>query len=235
MHTRASNCELVEPLPKPERTLNQRLCRRNGRVPFEQRNEPPSQPRVVYVPILDINYFRHFLDIHENYNPMDDETMWAADRVVAPTPGSTITIPETANEFTIKGNHLTLVKGNQFNGMPVQKYVLTHVARCHLRQPLRRWPECGVPLAMSVRCGMWTAMLITHVKQVRPTADVAVTATLKPCDRCLIGFRPGLVSVRFLRVSHVARTPEVGHVVACDIKYPTHTHPTHRTPVARFW
>ncbi|GJW44976.1 hypothetical protein Tco_0073775 [Tanacetum coccineum] len=41
-------------------------------------------------------------------NP-DDEPMWAADRVVAPTPGPTITIPATANEFAIKGNHLTLV------------------------------------------------------------------------------------------------------------------------------
>ncbi|GJR35300.1 reverse transcriptase domain-containing protein [Tanacetum coccineum] len=47
---------------------------------------------------------------------MDDEPMWAADRVVAPTPGFAITIPETANEFDIKGNHLTLVKGNQFDG-----------------------------------------------------------------------------------------------------------------------
>ncbi|GKF48331.1 hypothetical protein Tco_0141582, partial [Tanacetum coccineum] len=40
----------------------------------------------------------------------------AVDRVVALTPGSAITIPETANEFAIKGNHLTLVKGNQFDG-----------------------------------------------------------------------------------------------------------------------
>ncbi|GJR44016.1 reverse transcriptase domain-containing protein [Tanacetum coccineum] len=47
---------------------------------------------------------------------MDDEPMWDADRVVAPTPGSAITIPETANEFAINGNHLTLVKGNQFDG-----------------------------------------------------------------------------------------------------------------------
>ncbi|GKB18922.1 reverse transcriptase domain-containing protein, partial [Tanacetum coccineum] len=52
----------------------------------------------------------------ENLYPIDDEPMWAADRVVAPTPGSAITIPETANEFAIKGNHLTLVKGNQFDG-----------------------------------------------------------------------------------------------------------------------
>ncbi|GKA07480.1 hypothetical protein Tco_0686704, partial [Tanacetum coccineum] len=35
----------------------------------------------------------------ENLYPMDDEPMWAADHVVAPTPGSAITIPETANEF----------------------------------------------------------------------------------------------------------------------------------------
>ncbi|GKB18387.1 hypothetical protein Tco_0852310, partial [Tanacetum coccineum] len=34
----------------------------------------------------------------------DDEPMWAADHVVAPTPGSAITIPETANKFSIKGN-----------------------------------------------------------------------------------------------------------------------------------
>ncbi|GJY55155.1 reverse transcriptase domain-containing protein [Tanacetum coccineum] len=45
---------------------------------------------------------------------MDDEPIWAADHVVALTPGSTITFPETANEFVIKGNHLTLIKGNQF-------------------------------------------------------------------------------------------------------------------------
>ncbi|GJS91737.1 reverse transcriptase domain-containing protein [Tanacetum coccineum] len=47
---------------------------------------------------------------------MDDEPIWAAGRVVAPTPGSAITISETANEFSIKGNHLTLIKGNQFYG-----------------------------------------------------------------------------------------------------------------------
>ncbi|GJY55305.1 hypothetical protein Tco_0454420 [Tanacetum coccineum] len=47
---------------------------------------------------------------------MDDEPMWAADRVVALIPGPAITIPETANKFSIKGNHLTLVKGNQFDG-----------------------------------------------------------------------------------------------------------------------
>ncbi|GJY90528.1 hypothetical protein Tco_0505724 [Tanacetum coccineum] len=114
MRTRASNSELVEPLP--ERTLNRRLRRRNKRVSFEQRNNPPQHPRIVCPLILNINYFRHFLDILRNYDPMDDKPMWAAGRVVASTPGSTITIPETANEFAIKGNHLTIIKGNQFDG-----------------------------------------------------------------------------------------------------------------------
>ncbi|GJU50544.1 hypothetical protein Tco_1220099 [Tanacetum coccineum] len=104
MHTGASNSELVEPLPKPEHTLNRRLRRRNRRVPYDQINNPPQHPRVVYLPILNINYFRHFLDILRNYDPMDDEPMWAADHVVALTLGSAITIPETANEFAIKGN-----------------------------------------------------------------------------------------------------------------------------------
>ncbi|GKC49230.1 reverse transcriptase domain-containing protein, partial [Tanacetum coccineum] len=95
---------------------NQRLRRRNRRVPYDQRINPPQHPRIVYPPILNINYFCYFLDVIRNYNPIDDEPMWAADRVVAPTPGSVITIPETVNEFAIKGNHLTLVKGNQFDG-----------------------------------------------------------------------------------------------------------------------
>ncbi|GJV85972.1 hypothetical protein Tco_1525870 [Tanacetum coccineum] len=82
--------------------MNRRLHRRNRRVPFEQRNEPPAQPKVVYALILDINYFRYFLDIFENYNPIDDEPIWAANCVVTLTPGSAITIPETANEFAIK-------------------------------------------------------------------------------------------------------------------------------------
>ncbi|GJW42887.1 reverse transcriptase domain-containing protein [Tanacetum coccineum] len=116
MHTRASNSEIGEPLPKPERTLNRRLHRRNRRVPYDQINNPPQHSRIVYPPILNINYFRHFFDILRNYDPMDDEPMWAADRVVASTPCSVITIPKIANEFAIKGNHLTLVKGNQFDG-----------------------------------------------------------------------------------------------------------------------
>nr|GEV18776.1 hypothetical protein [Tanacetum cinerariifolium] len=86
------------------------------RVPFDQRKNPPQNLRIVHQPILNINYFSHFLDILQNYEPMDNEPMWAADHVVPLTHGSAITIPETANEFAFKGHHLTLVKGNQFDG-----------------------------------------------------------------------------------------------------------------------
>ncbi|GJT76506.1 hypothetical protein Tco_1043231 [Tanacetum coccineum] len=116
MHTRASNSELVESLLEPERTLNRRSRRQNRRVPFDQRNNTLKNLRIVYPLILDINHFRHFLVTLETLYPMDDEPMWAADHVVASTPSSAITIPETANEFAIKGNHLTLVQGNQFDG-----------------------------------------------------------------------------------------------------------------------
>ncbi|GJT99556.1 hypothetical protein Tco_1109895 [Tanacetum coccineum] len=87
-----------------ERLSNEEVkwVRQEGRVPFERRDERPAQPRVVYLPILDINYFCHFLDILENYNPMDDEPRWAADRVDALTLGAAITIPETTNKFAIK-------------------------------------------------------------------------------------------------------------------------------------
>ncbi|GKG27706.1 hypothetical protein Tco_0406033, partial [Tanacetum coccineum] len=88
MHTHASNSELVEPLLEPERTLNRRLRQRNRRIPFDQRNNPLQHPRIVYPPILDINYFRYFLYNLQNYDPMDDEPMLAADRVVASTLGS---------------------------------------------------------------------------------------------------------------------------------------------------
>ncbi|GJU63904.1 putative reverse transcriptase domain-containing protein [Tanacetum coccineum] len=93
---------------KDEISISVRMFKPNTltdvRVPFERRDERPAQPRIVYLPILDINYFRHFLDILENYNLMDDVPMWATDHIVAPTLGSAITIPETANEFAIKGS-----------------------------------------------------------------------------------------------------------------------------------
>nr|GEW63634.1 reverse transcriptase domain-containing protein [Tanacetum cinerariifolium] len=41
---------------------------------------------------------------------MDDEPMWATDRVVAATPGFAITIPETANEFARMPNYGKFLK-----------------------------------------------------------------------------------------------------------------------------
>ncbi|GKG23150.1 hypothetical protein Tco_0388453, partial [Tanacetum coccineum] len=101
MHTRASNYELVDQLPEPERTINQRLRRLHIRVSIKQRDERPKHPRVLYLPILNIKYFQHLVELL-NRDIIDDQPMWAADRVVPPTPGSAITLPVTANEFAIK-------------------------------------------------------------------------------------------------------------------------------------
>ncbi|GJV89475.1 hypothetical protein Tco_1533413 [Tanacetum coccineum] len=40
---------------------------------------------------------------------MDDEPMWAADRVVALTPGSAITIPETTKKLPLKNEVVHLM------------------------------------------------------------------------------------------------------------------------------
>ncbi|GJV86861.1 hypothetical protein Tco_1530799 [Tanacetum coccineum] len=73
----------------------------------KKKTNPSQKPKNCLSAILatvDINHFRHFLVTLENLYLMDDEPMWAVDRVVALTPGSAITIPETANEFAIKCN-----------------------------------------------------------------------------------------------------------------------------------
>ncbi|GJS74316.1 hypothetical protein Tco_0707157 [Tanacetum coccineum] len=101
-----TNAILKTILEKADETLRQR----NRRVPFKQRNEPSAQPKVVYAQILNINYLCYFLDILKNYNLIDDEPMWVADRVVTLTLGSAITIPETANEFAIKEEEAKFMK-----------------------------------------------------------------------------------------------------------------------------
>ena len=118
MVTRSSNEELASPLPEPERTINQRR-RRNKRVPISQKDLRPETPKEIVPSVDNLSLYRFFINFIHLHDPMDEtdnEPMWANERTVAPTPGPAITLPETANEFAIKGNHLTLVKGNQFDG-----------------------------------------------------------------------------------------------------------------------
>nr|GEV00462.1 reverse transcriptase domain-containing protein [Tanacetum cinerariifolium] len=61
--------------------------------------------------------------------------MWSVDRVVALTLGSAITSPETAIEHAIKGNHLTLIKGNQFDDKTIidpHKYIHEFLGICDM-------------------------------------------------------------------------------------------------------
>ncbi|GJR69633.1 reverse transcriptase domain-containing protein [Tanacetum coccineum] len=148
MHTRASNSELVEPLPEPERTLNRRLRRQNRRVPYNQRNNPPQHPRIFYPPILNINYFCHFLDILRNYDPMDDEPMRAADRVVTPTPISAITILETVNEFAIKGSSNTDTDKimARMDAMTIKIDAQYKELESHAKQPIPYLDDDDIPI-----------------------------------------------------------------------------------------
>ncbi|GKC26160.1 reverse transcriptase domain-containing protein [Tanacetum coccineum] len=75
--------------------------------------------------IIELEYFLEhkvvlfrcdWVDMRHSRGIKKDKFIEAVDCVVAPTPGFAITIPETATEFSIKGNHLTLVKRNQFDG-----------------------------------------------------------------------------------------------------------------------
>nr|GEU77003.1 reverse transcriptase domain-containing protein [Tanacetum cinerariifolium] len=86
----------------------------------------------------------------ENRYPMDDEPLWAADRVVTPTPGSTITIPETANEFFIKDEN-TLVEVGKFT-FPAD-FVILEMEK-----------DSKVPLSLG-RPFLHTADVVIQVKQ----------------------------------------------------------------------
>ncbi|GJU29726.1 hypothetical protein Tco_1173315 [Tanacetum coccineum] len=70
---------------------------------------------------------------------MDDEPMWVADRVVASTPGLAITIPKTANEMAITGNHLTPVKGNQFHAFSQHENETLTDAWLRMKEMLRNF------------------------------------------------------------------------------------------------
>nr|GEV64652.1 reverse transcriptase domain-containing protein [Tanacetum cinerariifolium] len=56
---------------------------------------------------------------------MDDEPVWGADHVVAPTPGSTITIPKTVSEFLINAGGIFLYKTpNQASYLLEDKFLI---------------------------------------------------------------------------------------------------------------
>ncbi|GKD60055.1 reverse transcriptase domain-containing protein, partial [Tanacetum coccineum] len=177
MHTRASNSELVEPLSEPKRNLNRRLRRRYKRVSFERRDERPTQPRIIYLPIFDIKYFHHFRDILETYNPMDDEPMWAADRVVALTPNSAITIPETANEFAIKempdyGKFLKELVSNKHKLEQISSAILSDESSAMIQNKVS--PKLGDPKSFLIPCTFSKAF------SCKALADIGASINLMP-------------------------------------------------------
>ncbi|GJW04368.1 hypothetical protein Tco_1563224 [Tanacetum coccineum] len=102
MHTRASNSELVELYLTIQPTSHLLFLIDLKITSILQKQSNPTPENCLFANSRHL-LFRHFLDILQNYDPIDDEPMWDADRIFAPTPGSAITIPETAKEFAING------------------------------------------------------------------------------------------------------------------------------------
>lgn len=163
----------------------------NKRVPLSQKDERPKQPRVRHIPIDDISNFRFFIKLIKLYDPMDDadnEPMWANDRMVAPTPGPAITIPETANEFTIKGNHLTLVKGNQFDGRTKtdpHKHIHEFLGVCDMFKYRATKIEAVrlmmFPLSLTGEAKTWLDELDEGTIEFEDSHNTNMKISLKPC------------------------------------------------------
>ena len=107
MNTRSTGVEPISPLSNPESLI----CRpRRRRTPFV----PPNNrlPRVPNPP------FDNLSEALVVYNPFtnqpfpmaDDQPMWATNRTIAPTPGAAIVAVNLGDNFTVKGQHLSMIK-----------------------------------------------------------------------------------------------------------------------------
>ncbi|GJZ91256.1 hypothetical protein Tco_0663183 [Tanacetum coccineum] len=115
MHTRSSKQEPTTPYLEPERFIHRtkkKKKKRNPFIPLEDRvpkvkylpSENLFEALVVYNPFLDLPF------------PMaDDQPIWGNNRAVAPTPGAAIIAVDLGESFTVKGNHLSMIKDHQFD------------------------------------------------------------------------------------------------------------------------
>ncbi|GKD65679.1 hypothetical protein Tco_1307787 [Tanacetum coccineum] len=169
---------------------------------------------------------------------MDDEPMWVVDRVVALTPGSTITIPKTANEFAIKGNHLTLVKGNQFDGrtkIDPHKHIHKFLGIYDIFKYRDTENEDVLlmmfPLSLTGEAKTWLdelneGTIETWDELLLGTRKVLVTSNINPYGRMILAFvKKGPLVWPIITVDGVARPKEYTELTPaetiqanCDIK-----------------
>nr|GEY43081.1 DNA-directed DNA polymerase [Tanacetum cinerariifolium] len=105
------------------------------------------------------------------------------DRVVALTLGSTITIPEPTYKFAIKGNHPTLVKGNQFDG---RNKTDPHE---HIHKFLR---ICDMFKYRDIENKAICLMMFSHLSLEKQI--LGLTNSMKELPRCEMNFEPLLLA-----------------------------------------
>ncbi|GKC03238.1 hypothetical protein Tco_0994848 [Tanacetum coccineum] len=65
----------------------------------------------------------------------DDQPVWGNNRAVAPTPGAVIVVVDLGDNFTVKGNHLSMIKDLQFDGrsrVDPYKHIVEFVEVCRM-------------------------------------------------------------------------------------------------------
>ncbi|GJY70889.1 hypothetical protein Tco_0474592 [Tanacetum coccineum] len=94
----------------------------------------------------------------------NDEPMWAANRVVAPTPGFVITIPKTANEFAIKGNSNTDTDKimARMDAMTIKMDARYKELQSHAKQPTPDLDDDDMPMSREEEAKFMQTFCKTH-------------------------------------------------------------------------
>nr|GEW96464.1 hypothetical protein [Tanacetum cinerariifolium]GFB92853.1 hypothetical protein [Tanacetum cinerariifolium] len=115
MQTRSARQDPTTPYSESKRFILQTLRKKKKRkplIPIEDR-----VPKAKYSP------FENLFEAKVVYNqfrdlpfPMaDDQPMWRNNQAVAPTPEAGIVAADLGDNFTFKGNHLSMIMDQQFD------------------------------------------------------------------------------------------------------------------------
>ncbi|GKA65954.1 reverse transcriptase domain-containing protein [Tanacetum coccineum] len=161
------------------------------------------------------------LKARETYNPMDDEPMWAADRVVALTPDFIITIPETVNEFASKempdyGKFLKELVSNKHKLEQISSAILSDESSAMIQNKVS--PKLGDPKSFLIPCTFSKAF------SCKALADIGASINLMPYSLyvklSLETLKPTKMSIRYKRDGdgNGSAIGKYGNMTACGFE-----------------